>query len=72
MGLQMDFEKQPDGLCREGFWDSSEGLGACSTTPQLPFPLHTTHFDFVLRNLTEEALAGGGFYSPEGFPFSNM
>jgi hypothetical protein len=20
-------------------------------------------------NLTEEALAGGGFYSPEGFPF---
>jgi hypothetical protein len=24
------------------------------------------------RNLTEEALAGGGFYSPEGCPFSNM
>ncbi len=22
-------------------------------------------------NSTEDALAGGGFYSPEGFPFSN-
>jgi hypothetical protein len=26
----------------------------------------------AIRNLTEEALTGGGFYSPEGFPFSNM
>jgi hypothetical protein len=24
------------------------------------------------ENVTEEALAGGGFYSLEGFPFSNM
>jgi hypothetical protein len=24
------------------------------------------------RNLTEEALAGGGFYSSEGFSFTNM
>jgi hypothetical protein len=26
----------------------------------------------AIRNLTEEALVGGGFYSPEGFHFSNM
>jgi hypothetical protein len=26
----------------------------------------------AIRNLTEEALAGGGFYTLEGFPFSNM
>jgi hypothetical protein len=26
----------------------------------------------AIRNLKEEAMAGGGFYSPEGFPFSNM
>jgi hypothetical protein len=24
------------------------------------------------RNPTEDALRGGGFYYPEGFPFSNM
>jgi hypothetical protein len=23
-------------------------------------------------NFTEDALKGGGFYSPEGFPFQNM
>jgi hypothetical protein len=67
------FEAQVDGhLSQQTNTGPSEPQMCAEVKADIRFEAAGMHFQEAIWNLREEALAGGGFYSPEGFPFSNM
>jgi hypothetical protein len=54
LGMQQDYEKPPNGWCREESWDSLGEPKMHSIALSSPFPWHMNDFGFLLRYWRQE------------------